>query len=41
MFKKIIIMAAATHAVLAKSFYMDLKYDTTNDLYYVNGVIGT
>ena len=41
MFKKIIIMAAASHAVLAKSFYMDLEYDKENDLYVVNGVIGS
>lgn len=41
MFKKIIIMAAASHAVLASSFYMDLEYDSENDLYIVNGVVGT
>ena len=41
MFKKIIMMAAATHVVLANSFYMDLSYDSENDLYVVYGAIGT
>ena len=33
MFKKIIIVAAASHAVLAKHLYMDIDYDQENDLY--------